>query len=96
MNAVGRLYEGCFSVSSRILQRFACCADPLEAERILRPLMEMWQDKAHFKSAEHRRKSSARRVNLHKWVKPQKSFGNLTSGKELCLSLFSQDFVNNA
>ena len=66
-----------------------------EAERGIRTLMEMWHDKEHFESPEHRRKSLARFVNDYNWVKPHKSLGNLTPGEKLRLYFFNQDFVNN-
>ena len=67
-----------------------------KAERVLWTSMEMWHDKEHFESLEHRRKSLARFVNYYNWVKPHKSLGNLTPGEKLCLYFFRQDFVNNS
>lgn len=66
-----------------------------KAERVIRTLMEMWQNKTVFKSSAHRKNELVRFVNYYNTVKPHKGINGLTPMEKL-IEYFFPDSVNNA
>ena len=59
-----------------------------KAEGVIRTLMDMWHNKTHFKSSQHRKTELKRFINYYNTVKPHKGIDNLTPLEKLELYFY--------
>jgi transposase InsO family protein len=51
---------------------------PMEAERFIKTIMDLWHNKTHFSSSTHRKNELRRSINFYNGVKPHKGINGLT------------------
>ena len=69
------------SMAHSIVQRFTkvkCPQTNGKAERVIRTILEMWHQKEHFISREHRRLSLNRFINYYNTMKPHSALDGKT------------------
>jgi transposase InsO family protein len=69
-----------------IEQRFTRVRTPRtngKAERVIRTIMELWHEKTHFQSSEHRKAELRRFVNFYNTVRPHKGIDGMTPEEKL-------------
>jgi transposase InsO family protein len=61
-----------------------------KAERVIRTIMELWHEKTHFKSSEHRKTELRRFVNYYNTVRPHKGINGMTPEEKLIAYFFPE------
>jgi len=82
-----------FCRDQRIEQQFAKVKNPKtngKAERVIKAIMELWQQKTLFSSSAHRQNELRRFVNFYNGISPYKAIGDLTPEEKLIQYLYPE------